>query len=232
MYAESLSQMTPNKFSLLSMSMLLLLWSGFASADLDDLDIEEVPSKKPQATDLEKPDLGDPEVKQPSPAIQQPSNQKPKSKPAGKKFGKGKQDSGKEHNKNAPIQWKADGLKGTRSGQLVELQKNVVVTQADVHMTADRAKIYFNEADEVERVQALGNVRMRKKAELAKDQMSARGDEAIFMAVQRKVTLKGNAVLWRGGDVVKGKKIDYELDSGWIKVERVEGVVAPGEKPQ
>ena len=38
-----------------------------------------------------------------------------------------------------------------------------------------------------------------------------------------------NARLWKGGHLIKGKKIIYDLNSGMISVDEARGVVQPGE---
>ena len=57
-------------------------------------------------------------------------------------------------------------------------------------------------------------------------------NEAVFYNKERKVVLRGNPQLIRtGGDIVKGKEITYELDTGWVRVEHVEGVLQPKSEP-
>jgi hypothetical protein len=42
--------------------------------------------------------------------------------------------------------------------------------------------------------------------------------------------MEGNARLWRGTDLVRGKKIVYEMDTGWIRGDRVAGELHPGDQ--
>lgn len=137
---------------------------------------------------------------------------------------------GDKEDRKKPIQWSAKGLKASRDGKIVDLIENVVVTQGNLRMTAKKARIFFNDDDEVNRVEADGDVKVNKAAVQPKDRISARGNKAIFYNAQRKVILTGRAALWRGSDVVRGKQISYNLDSGWITVDNVEGVVQPGEE--
>ena len=55
------------------------------------------------------------------------------------------------------------------------------------------------------------------------------GAVVIDVGINR-VELEGNARLWRGADLVRGKKIIYEMDTGWIRADRVAGEVHPPEK--
>ena len=81
------------------------------------------------------------------------------------------------------------------------------------------------------------DARIRQETNLpvhvAEDPLTAvvRGTGAIMENLHKynKVILKGNARLWRGPDLVRGKQITYELDTGWIRAERVVGKVQPGD---
>lgn len=175
-----------------------------------------------------------------------PNQKKPKSSPGATQK--------EAHDSKQPIKWEAKGLKGSKDSKILELVRDVVVTQGNVKLEADNAKVFFNDQNEVTKVLAFGRkdrekdekkekeerkekdtarngvVKMTKETDLPQDRISARGNEAIFDNTKRTVTLLGNAALWRGGDVVRGKQIVYNLDSGWINVDSVEGVVQPGEQ--
>lgn len=105
-----------------------------------------------------------------------------------------------------------------------------MVTQGDLRIEADKAAVHFDQkTEEVSRVVATGNVKIFRVDPDTQQKVRAESNEVLFDNMQRKVTLKGNARLWRGPDLVRGKQITYELDSGWIKADRVEGIVQPGE---
>ena len=59
--------------------------------------------------------------------------------------------------------------------------------------------------------------------------VKARGDSATFFNERQAVELDGNARLWKGGHLIKGKKIMYDINSGMISVDEARGVVRPGE---
>ena len=71
---------------------------------------------------------------------------------------------------------------------------------------------------------------MSKYSEDPAEKVTARGQKALFYNDQRKVVLQGDARLWRGGHLIKGAQITYNLDDGMITVDRAEGVVQPEEK--
>lgn len=224
------------------MVYLLMSW-GFMTPLLADLD--EFPLEKPSVNNEDQspedkpqePDLGikqDPTAeKQPVKSGQKPeTNQAPKptKQPSKNKPPTTNNSANEQHDQKQPIHWSALGLKGTRNGKLVELDRDVVVTQGNVKLEANRAKIFFNDADEVTKVVVTGDVKMTKQTEQVEDRISARGNKATFYNQERRVTLSGRAALWRGGDVVRGKQISYNLDTGWITVDKVEGVVQPNER--
>ena len=60
--------------------------------------------------------------------------------------------------------------------------------------------------------------------------MVAHGDKAVFYNAQQKVKLIGNARLYRGGDLMKGSKITYDIQTGMVIVDKAQGVVQPEEK--
>jgi lipopolysaccharide export system protein LptA len=212
----------------------LLLASFTARADLDDVkDLNAGGKNKKDAIDDTNPgpDLGIKATPQPSPEKQSPSaTPKPTTAPAKPRSSNAmrtRSDSDKEDRKK-PIKWSATGLKASRDGKIVDLVNNVVVVQGNLRMTANKARVFFNRNDEVDRVEAEGDVKVNKVAQDPKDRVSARGNRAIFYNTERKVILTGRAALWRASDVVRGKQISYNLDSGWITVDNVEGVVQPG----
>jgi lipopolysaccharide transport protein LptA len=139
--------------------------------------------------------------------------------------------SGKKKDKE-PVHFESKGLKGLREKGMVELIQDVVVTQGDMKMEADHAQVFFDEAShEVQKVVAEGNVKIHGIDENSGEKFRAYGNQAVFLNKERTVVLEGNAKLWRGEDsVIRSKKITYEMDTGWIKADRVAGELAPGDK--
>ncbi len=130
-------------------------------------------------------------------------------------------------NKKGPIRWKSKGLLATQEKSIVELEKDVEIVQDNLSLTADYSKIYFTEAEagDVEKVYVRGNVHIEKKDDDPANHVVAKSNEATYYSLENKITLIGNARLWRQGNLVKGKKITYDLKTGWITVDSVEGVV-------
>lgn len=201
-------------------------------------------------------DLQDDPVEEPSPSAKEPGKvpssglihdeserkqqnspkQKSEDKPEIKKAPKpekttdksSSQSSGSSANANTPIKYSSERLAGQKQGGVVVLEENVVVTQADMRIEADKATIHFDQAtNEVIDCVAIGNVKFFRKDPETGSPVTADGREAVFNNRERTVTLKGDPKLVRGGDVVRGRQIIYDLTSGWVKADRVEGVVQP-----
>jgi len=131
-----------------------------------------------------------------------------------------------------PVFFKSEGLKGLREKGSVELLHNVVVTQGEMKLASERAQVLFDEAShQVRKVIAEGNVRIDGVDENSGDKFKAFGDQAVFLNSERTVVLEGNAKLLRGEDsVIRSRKITYEMNTGWIRADRVEGEVQAEEK--
>ena len=81
----------------------------------------------------------------------------------------------------------------------------------------------------VERAVLKGGVHVSKFDPDESKIIKARGDEATFFNSKQQIELNGNARLWKGGHLIKGKRIVYDIKSGMISVDEARGVVQPGE---
>lgn len=130
-----------------------------------------------------------------------------------------------------PIDWSASTLKVSNSDGTIELTSDVVVIQGGLKLNSNKAFIYFLPTREVDRIELLGDVKVVKVADAASDtRMSAQSDKAFFNNRSQTVVLQGRASLNRIQDEVRGEIITYELNTGWITVKKVEGVVGAGTK--
>ena len=130
-----------------------------------------------------------------------------------------------------PIYFKSDGKSTyTKEGDVIFLEKNVVITQANLRFRADTAKVYLEkDGDEnsVRMAEFSGHVDVNKSSDDPAEEVTASGNKAQFFNDTRKVELIGNAHLWRGGHLIKGKQITYFVDTGMITVDEAQGVVKP-----
>lgn len=131
-------------------------------------------------------------------------------------------------NRNAPVRLRSKGFKGSRDQGFVDLEKDVVISQDDLKIEAAQARVYFKkDSQEVDKVHAKGNVSITKKDANSGTDVRARGNEVLFFNGERKVVFQGNAKFWRGKDLIQGKRIIYNLQSGWAEAEEIDGVLMP-----
>ncbi len=203
-------------------ALVALLCGEVALGDLveevEDLDRQQRPEQQQTPVVSESP-------KPPKPAGNDPGIPSPKPQEKGKTKGS------KRKSTRAPVQFESKALQAMKDQNRVMLKEDVIVTQGDFRLEADEATIYFDPVTrEANKVIAVGRVKAFKSDPELKQRVKAECNEAVFHNQERKMILRGNAKLWRGEDLVRGKQITYELDTGWIKADRVEGVVQPGGK--
>ena len=147
-----------------------------------------------------------------------------------------RQKAGDSSQSKLPINFSSQGALATKDPGVIELKKDVVVTQGDTRLEAEYVKSFMEQStNEPIKIVASGNVRIFKDDVEPAKKMRATSNEAVFYNRERRIFLRGNPKLWRGNDLIRGKEITYELDTGWVKVDRVEGVIIPDQsnsKPQ
>jgi lipopolysaccharide transport protein LptA len=136
-----------------------------------------------------------------------------------------------EKARKEPVKLKSKGLKAHKDAGYVELSESVQLTQANLKMNSDYAKVFFDkESNEVSKAEILGNVHIEKESQFENERITADADRALFSNLERKITLQGNASLLKDGALLKGKKIIYDLTTGWITFEGAEGVMQQGQE--
>ncbi len=148
--------------------------------------------------------------------------------PKPKMTSSGSKKDAKNDTKRLPVHFKSLGLTGVKGQGVLELHKDVVVTQGDLNLESDQGKVFLDkETNEVKKVFAEGKVKILKKDEASGKLIRANGDTAEFDNEQQLITLRGDAKILKGDDLITGNLIFYNLKTGWIKVEKVKGVVNP-----
>lgn len=200
-----------------------LIWPGVLVADLDESEEESSsPSGKTTSPLIQRPE----DLKQnPAQQTTQPSINKPQVEPRPAQKPRGKPA------KAGVVKFWSKSLSGFREGGTLILEEDVVVTQDDIRIEADKATIFFEQGGkDVKEVHAVGSVKFSRTDPETGQPIRAEGKEAIFYNAKRNVVLKGDPILNRGDDVVRGKVIYYDLTNGWVKADRVEGIVQPAAK--
>lgn len=202
---------------------LMLLSGQRLQADLyDSEDEEDSSSQKSKSTLIQRTD----ELKQKPSQNQGPSTE-PKPTVESKPTARTKNKS----SKLGVVKFWSKTLSGFRQRDTLALEEDVVVTQDDIRLEADKATIFFEAGrTDVKEVHAVGSVKFSRVDPETGQPIRAEGKEAIFNNAKRTVVMKGDPILNRGDDVVRGKVIYYDLTNGWVKADRVEGVVQPSQK--
>jgi lipopolysaccharide export system protein LptA len=151
---------------------------------------------------------------------------------------------GLSKNAKDPIAIEADALEVFDKEQRAIYTGNVVVTQGETVMKAQKMVIFYDKPADaatqptsgtpdgdtsVRRVEADGNVVILDKEQIAT------GDHGIYEGATDIMTLTGNVALSKGQNVTKGTKLVYNLGTGVANVDagatgRVSSTFVPSEK--
>jgi len=185
------------------------------------------PKGKNSSTNLPQPDDKADLIPEPTEETIIPPLPPRPSKTSGKSKGKTK-----EQRQKAPVHLQSDGTTTySKDRSTVVLEKNVVITQDDMRLESDEAKITLlpkgSAENGVKSALLSGKVAISRYSDDPSERMNAKSDKALFDNQAQTVALEGNARLWREGNLIKGDRIIYEMTSGMIKVDKAQGVVQP-----
>jgi len=144
-----------------------------------------------------------------------------------------------------PIEIVSDRLDAYHREKLVVFSGNVVATQKNRVIQADRVLVYYKKndkkvaaqsrrgetSDDLDRIEARGNVRVTQGEKIVT------GDKAVFFNDEQKIIMTGNPVMREGSNVIKGDRIVVLLDENRGVVEssrekRVTATIYPEESKQ
>jgi lipopolysaccharide export system protein LptA len=126
------------------------------------------------------------------------------------------------HNSNAPVDYEADRIDLDDKADHVVLSGHVVITQAELKMTAARTLIDYtnNGALKIRVINSTGGVVVTRGNE------SAVGDVGTYDFDRRVIVMSGNVTLHRGADVSHGARLVVDLNTGLSNF--VGGAARPG----
>lgn len=118
---------------------------------------------------------------------------------------------GKAPETKVPIRVTADRLESVHGQGWVDFIGNVQATQADVVMTADRMRVFYQyrndspaDVAKIQKIVSQGHVRIVFDQETR----TAEADTAVYIADRQVLELSGgDAKVWSGKNIVRGKKI-------------------------
>lgn len=200
--------------------------------DIDELDIEEShpqgsSAKRPKESGRPKPSRKQNKSTVTPKKVRESSSSKPVLEQVPQKKKSNKKPNQK--NKKLPVKFEGEILSGRQKDGIIQLDEKVWIRQGGLEIRSGHAKLFFEETNsEVVRVEAHDKVKLVQRNEESGEYVRAYGDKVIYDAKTEKAILTGNAVLYRGADIVRGERIDYEVSTGVFKASRVKGVVKPG----
>jgi lipopolysaccharide export system protein LptA len=125
-----------------------------------------------------------------------------------------------------PIEIQADRLVVDQDQELATFSGNVDAVQGELSLRADRLRVFYTEQNNqagggaaeggggttddqgIRRIEADGSVVLRQPGE------TAEGDAGVYDPVAGTMVLEGNVVLTRGQNVVRGTRLDSDLNTG------------------
>jgi lipopolysaccharide export system protein LptA len=116
-------------------------------------------------------------------------------------FGLSKRDA------NAPINVSADRFDADFSSKEGTYSGNVLVTQGDMHLRADKVRVNVT-AGKPDKIFATGNV------VVTAPNGNARGDDGIYDVGPRLITLNGHVLLTKDKNVMRGSTLTVNLITG------------------
>jgi lipopolysaccharide export system protein LptA len=148
------------------------------------------------------------------------------------------------HDSRQPIEITSDTLTVEQPKQLATFAGNVDAVQGDMKLRADRLLVHYARSEatgsgsgtggaadpadnSIRMIEAFGKVVITSPAE------SAQGDAGVYDVVAGTMQLTGDVVLTRGENVIRGNRLDMDLNTGLSTVsggkrsERVRAVFTP-----
>lgn len=118
---------------------------------------------------------------------------------------------------DAPIEIEADALEVEDQKHIATFIGNVVATQGDMKLRADRLKADYaaksGAKNRITEILATGNVHVTSK-----DDQSADGDWARYTVATRTILMGDKVVLRQGQNVIRGSKLSIDLNSGKSRI--------------
>ena len=123
------------------------------------------------------------------------------------------------HDGSLPIEISADSLEVAQDEQIATFAGNVDAVQGDLVLSADELKVHYDDDSEavgisagrgnkIRQIDAEGNVIISSPEEIAE------GDFGTYDVPAKLVTLLGKVVVTRGANVIRGERLEMDLESG------------------
>ena len=135
------------------------------------------------------------------------------------------------HNSEAPIEISADTLEVRQEDNIAIFRGNVDALQGNMLLKADMLIVHYRPNDDsdqpgISKIDADGNVFVSSPNE------TAQGASGIYDVDEQMIWLTGNVVLTQGNNVIKGGKLELNLESGKSRVLGADSTSGPKTRVQ
>jgi lipopolysaccharide export system protein LptA len=145
-------------------------------------------------------------------------------------------DLGSSHDTSLPIEIAADSMEVEQERQVATFKGSVDAVQGDLRLRADVLVVHYQDkadggGQSISLIEADGNVFVSSPDE------TAQGTHGVYDVNARTIALDGPVTLTRGDNVIKGDRLELELETGVSRViggsqGRVKGVFVPEQQSQ
>lgn len=125
--------------------------------------------------------------------------------------------TGFRSNNDSPIQIEADSLEVRDTEKLAVFKGNVDVKQGETTMRAASLRVYYDgsvKPGETGGSQGISRIEAKGKVIVTSGDNKATGSNAVFNMQTQLVTLTGGVVLTQCENIIRGKKLTVNLDTG------------------
>lgn len=138
----------------------------------------------------------------------------------------------KNHDVKETVDISADSLEVKQKDNIAVFQNNVLVTQKDMKLTADRITVFYEDGEKGEKSSHISRMDASGTVVLTSPTEEIHSSWGIYDLAQKIITLGGNVTLKGGDGVIKGKRLQLNLQTGIISIEgsgngRVSGKFTP-----
>ena len=144
---------------------------------------------------------------------------------------------GFQQDTKAPIEITADSLEVAQEQGLATFTGSVEAIQGTLVLKAEELKVNYRSAENRDGAQAAGTIsRLRASGDvlIATPAENARGNWADYNVDVGMITMGDSVVLTRGANVLKGRSLNIDLNTGLSRIDgdggsgRVKGIFTPG----
>lgn len=143
-----------------------------------------------------------------------------------------------DHDKTLPIEISADSLEVAQEEQLATFEGNVDAVQGDLVLSAQTLKVRYEGKNSNVGLAAgaggtINQIEARGGVIISSPEETAEGDVGVYDVPAQLITLKGDVILTRGENVLRGEQLELDLATGKSRMvgttssETAEGAAAP-----